>query len=593
MDGDLTLVIAGGAIAAVVGALVMNLFKRPEEDDSEPVTADVLTKSKKEKKKPAAKKAKKAKKAPAPEPESEEEEDVVVVATPPPAEKKKKKKKKGKAAAEPEPEPEVVETAKQKKKREKKEKAAAAEAAAFKAAAAAGQAAPAKKDKKKKKATSPTAEDDGWEMVPQSFKPAKKAEINVDAADKKPQIVFDLGAAKFAVIGRGGAVIKGIQQDTGARIDIAKGGTTCTITGGEESVANAAAAVKQIMAREDAVITEIVDVPGDRIPAIIGKGGSKIKELEVESGANIKVQKETNVVTVRGDSAQVMKAKALIDLVLNPPEIQYETTTTMDLSLLPMGTRSVYVIKGKGGATINGIEKETGAKLDIERGTQILSIKGQQMAVVNALNLVSKVLAENGHTENVPIEKKQIGAILGKAGCNIRAVEEKTGARLTINDEEGACSLMISGTQAAASAARVLITELLEGGPMKPTAGPGEIVVEIVVPDSAIGSIIGRQGATIKEIQSESGANVDIPKGMGVAWVVGKSADVAKAKALIEAKVAAGIQADKDRAARDEQAQKNAVEAAALFAVDSQPAEDWGGASPGEEWGGSSGADGW
>jgi len=586
MDGDLTLVIAGGAIAAVVGALVMNLFKRPEEDDSEP-DLKVLTKSKKEKKKsqPAAKKAKKAKKAPAPAPEasSEEEEDVVVVPTPPPAEKKKKKKKKGKAAAE----PEVVETAKQKKKREKKEKAAAAEAAAEKAAAAAGQAAPAKKEKKKK---ATTAEDDGWEMVPQSFKPAKRAEINVSAADKKPQIVFDLGAAKMAVIGRGGAVIKGIQEDTGARIDIAKGGTTCTITGAEESVANAAAAVKQIMAREDAIITEIVDVPGDRIPAIIGKGGSKIKELEAESGANIKVQKETNVVTVRGDSDQVMKAKALIDLVLNPPEIQYETTTTMDLSLLPMGTRSVYVIKGKGGATINGIEKETGAKLDIERGTQILSIKGQQMAVVNALNLVSKVLAENGHTENVPIEKKQIGAILGKAGCNIRAVEEKTGARLTINDEEGACSLMISGTAAAASAARVLITELLEGGPIKPTAGPGEKVVEIAVPDSAVGSIIGRQGATIKEIQSESGANVDIPKGMGVVWVVGKPADVAKAKALIEAKVAAGLQADKDRAARDEQAQKNAVEAAALFAVDNVNAAE---GQPADDWGSASGADGW
>lgn len=586
MDGDLTLIVAGGAFAAVVGSLVMNLFKRPEEELDEP-DINLLKKKKKEPKEPKkAKATKKKAKAKAKAAESEEdEEDIVIVPTPPPAEKKKKKKKKAAAEAAP------VETAKQKKKREKKERAAA-EAAAAEAAAAAS-AAPSKKKKAKAKTAT---EDDGWEIVPQSYRAQPAKAVVPQAADKKPQLVLDLGEAKMAVIGRGGSVIQGIQSDTGAKLDIQKGSSVCTITGSEEAVAAAAAQVRQIMVRVDSIISEVVNVKQDRIPAIIGKGGTKIKELEAESGATIKVEKESNVVRVKGDAAQVMKAKALIELVVNPPEPVYETTTTMDLSLLPMGKNSVYVIKGKGGVTIRAIEQETGAKLDIERGSSILKIQGAQMAVVNALNLVSKVLAENGNTISVPLtDKKQIGAVLGKGGINIRNVEDKSGARVNIQEsEDGAqSSVQISGTQEACAKAAELVKTLLEGGPIKPIAGPGQKLVEVTVPDSAKGSIIGRGGETIKKIQESSGANVDIPKGLGVAWVLGSPKAVDSAVSMINKKIAEAAQQDADREKREEAARVSAAETTALFAAANAEDASWNDVPTDEQWGGSSGADGW
>jgi polyribonucleotide nucleotidyltransferase len=93
-------------------------------------------------------------------------------------------------------------------------------------------------------------------------------------------------------------------------------------------------------------VEETVNVPVERIPAIIGKGGSQIKEIQGTSGAQVNIDKESNVVTLKGTAFEVQVARDLIEAVVNPPEPQYEATTQMDLSLHPMGQRAVHVIKG-------------------------------------------------------------------------------------------------------------------------------------------------------------------------------------------------------------------------------------------------------
>lgn len=186
---------------------------------------------------------------------------------------------------------------------------------------------------------------------------------------------------------------------------------------------------------------------------------------------------------------------------------------------------------GYKGETIRRIETETQAKLDIEKGSSIMSIKGTQQAVVTALQMVSKVLIENGNQEIVPIkDSRTVGAILGRAGVNIRKIESESKASLHLDDhEDGSKRLIIEGTADQISKARAMVTEILEGGPIKPTPGVGEVVEEIACPANAVGSIIGKGGAEIKAIQEQTGARVDVPRGTPVCWLVGTKTAVAAA----------------------------------------------------------------
>jgi polyribonucleotide nucleotidyltransferase len=53
------------------------------------------------------------------------------------------------------------------------------------------------------------------------------------------------------------------------------------------------------------------------VGAIIGRGGSKIKELQEESGARINVDKNHFVVTISGDDYAVEKAREAVNAILS------------------------------------------------------------------------------------------------------------------------------------------------------------------------------------------------------------------------------------------------------------------------------------
>eukprot|EP00038_Savillea_parva_P025508 m.48005 g.48005 ORF g.48005 m.48005 type:complete len:619 (+) comp6949_c0_seq1:114-1970(+) len=612
---DITMVVVGTSIAAMVGAVVMNLFKRSDEldlEDAAPTASSTGgSKSKSSKKNKKAKKSKSGSSTPAvkqPEPEPEESSEEEEAPPPEPAptaskSSKKKKKNKGGAAAaapapEPEPEPTPAPTASKKKKKKADKAAAAAAAAPAPAPKAAPEAAAASKKKNKNKNND--ADEGGWEVVPTSAPRRAPQPVIASDDDGKSRVVIDVTGHKPAIIGAKGAVIQELTSKSGAKIDLGKENNDCVISGSTESVQAASAMVRAIikerMDYRASQVEETVNVPVDRIPAIIGKGGSKIKEIQSASGASVNIDKDSNVVTLKGTAFEVQTARELIEAVVNPPEPQYEATTQMDLSLHPMGQRAMHVIKGYKGQTIRQIETETQAKLDIEKGSSIMSIKGTQAAVVQALQMVSRVLIENGNQEVMPIkDSRTVGAILGRQGANIRKVEADSKASLHLEDnDDGSKKLIIEGTAEQIAKAREMVTDILEGGPVKPTPGPGEVVEEIECPASAVGSIIGKGGSEIKNIQEATGARVDVPRGSPVCWVVGTKKAVDAASKLIKSKIAATLQQEQERADRARQMAENAAKTTELFSATAQPAEEdegWGQSVTGadDSWGTPSG----
>lgn len=136
----------------------------------------------------------------------------------------------------------------------------------------------------------------------------------------------------------------------------------------------------------------------------------------------------------------------------------------------------------------------------------------------------------DGDSEVMPIEKSQVGLIIGRGGENLRRVENTTGARVQFLDGPETTSAQrhckISGTRAARAAAKAELFRIMddsEGGkratpaparnqpkmPAMPESRDGDSL-QILVPDRTVGLIIGRGGETIRDLQERSGCHVNI-----------------------------------------------------------------------------------
>jgi far upstream element-binding protein len=138
----------------------------------------------------------------------------------------------------------------------------------------------------------------------------------------------------------------------------------------------------------------------------------------------------------------------------------------------------------------------------------------------------------DGATERISIEKSLVGLIIGRAGENLRRVEQTTGARVQFKDGPESSATVrncdISGSAAARASAKAEIYRIIdENGPGNRGAAPdrsrgqanvvslapqkdGENGTQIMVPDRTVGLIIGRGGETIRDLQERSGCHVNI-----------------------------------------------------------------------------------
>lgn len=131
----------------------------------------------------------------------------------------------------------------------------------------------------------------------------------------------------------------------------------------------------------------------------------------------------------------------------------------------------------------------------------------------------------------IPI--KIVGSIIGRSGQTIRNFREESGAKINISDTvPGATEriLTITGTVQGVAKAFYLVSVRLEeenastmaaaaafasqNGQPPPTQPSASVaagnMVRLLVPNSQVGSIIGKSGNKIKELQEQSGARITV-----------------------------------------------------------------------------------
>eukprot|EP00730_Choanoeca_flexa_P007535 TRINITY_DN12347_c1_g4_i3.p1 TRINITY_DN12347_c1_g4~~TRINITY_DN12347_c1_g4_i3.p1 ORF type:complete len:566 (+),score=157.13 TRINITY_DN12347_c1_g4_i3:155-1852(+) len=327
---------------------------------------------------------------------------------------------------------------------------------------------------------------------------------------------------------------------------------------------------------------EDITIPNQHVGRIIGRGGETINKLQNESACRIQISQDTGLperpVQLIGTREAIEKAKRLISQVVSQHEAQDQATATalsggpqpgQETMMIP--AERVGLVIGKGGETIQSLQMQTGAKLqmiqdDPHAREKPLLISGAPEAVARAKQAVNELVFERGPpgpdgggyapgtgvTMKLPIKVPQfaVGRVIGRGGETIKRIQAETGARVQFDQVEshqgGDREATISGNQDAIEAAEQIIVGIIKDAELPQ---PGKLRIDeskpredVMVPSDKAGLVIGRGGETIRMIKETTGADVDLdrnhPAGHEKKFVVAGTPDqIANARRMILEKV--------------------------------------------------------
>ncbi|BFZ20521.1 hypothetical protein BsWGS_23560 [Bradybaena similaris] len=332
------------------------------------------------------------------------------------------------------------------------------------------------------------------------------------------------------IIGKGGEQIMRLQAETGCKVQIApdSGGLPdrpCTLTGSPMAIMNCKQAIQQIIDRgqglpqmggmdsmgEGGTVVEL-NIPGSKVGLIIGKGGETIRQLQERAGVKMVMIQDSNApsahdkpLRITGELAKCQRAKELVlELMAEKDGMPRSNaggyndfgssmgsmghgggSNGMDISVPRQG---VGLVIGKGGDMIKKIQSDTGAKVqfkpdDGQTQDRLCSVSGSPDKVQSAINLIQELLAKANIMGGQPLQN--FGGSMGPGPGNDMG---RVGP---------------------------------SNGPFSPPGRGGmggrfdqnfQDHTTFIVPADKCGLVIGKGGETIREINRQSGAHVELDR---------------------------------------------------------------------------------
>jgi polyribonucleotide nucleotidyltransferase len=219
-------------------------------------------------------------------------------------------------------------------------------------------------------------------LVEQNIKDGEKLAYVLEVAPSEASWLLPL------IIGKNGAKISLLRKDSGCNIDVSKETRTVAVTGQSEAeVAKVREALDTVVekARKENLF---LPLPEAAIPFFVGKGGKNIKELSRAHGVDIqKMQKGPYSIRLNGQEDAVESAKNAIDEWLTQWE-QSNASTMMSVEKQELGT-----VLGNKGETARALQEEFGGRIDVDRTTLVVTIRGAtEEARENTVNKIKEIL---------------------------------------------------------------------------------------------------------------------------------------------------------------------------------------------------------
>jgi far upstream element-binding protein len=279
--------------------------------------------------------------------------------------------------------------------------------------------------------------------------------------------------------------------------------------------------------------------------------------------ANIQVASEgiptplERQITITGTPESVNKAEALIHDIVKEKECGIMGTELCTEEIMIPGPKVGMVI-GKGGETIKRLQDAVCCKIIIVQDSHAvgaspkpLRIMGPPDAVARAKKMVEDILdsVDGGHgqvTISVSVPSDMVGMIIGKQGENIRRIQMDTNTKIQFAEENdsGYRTALLSGPESGARRAESMVKDMIAQRAQDKSGWnpPGVQTVKVGVPQTRTGVVIGKGGETIRLLQQQSGAHIELDRNEEAGQlekffvVRGTEEQIARAKQLIKEK---------------------------------------------------------
>ncbi|XP_074231935.1 poly(rC)-binding protein 3 isoform X5 [Camelus bactrianus] len=282
-----------------------------------------------------------------------------------------------------------------------------------------------------------------------------------------------------SIIGKKGETVKKMREESGARINISEGNCPeriVTITGPTDAIFKAFAMIAYKF-EEDIInsmsnspatskppVTLRLVVPASQCGSLIGKGGSKIKEIRESTGAQVQVAGDMlpnsteRAVTISGTPDAIIQCVKQICVVMleSPPK-----GATIPYRPKPASTPVIFA--GGQAYTIQG--QYAIPHPDLTKLHQ-LAMQQPPFPPLGQTNpaLPGLDASPPASTHELTIPNDLIGCIIGRQGTKINEIRQMSGAQIKIaNATEGSSErqITITGTPANISLAQYLINARL------------------------------------------------------------------------------------------------------------------------------------
>ncbi|MED6163944.1 hypothetical protein PIB30_084956 [Stylosanthes scabra] len=375
------------------------------------------------------------------------------------------------------------------------------------------------------------------------------------------------------VIGKSGNIIKALQQATDAKIRVedappespdrvifvvapvfsSGGGNGGDGDGGDgsEEVSKAQEALVKVFERildvaaegdsscldDERVVSCRLLAEAAQVGSVIGKGGKVVEKIRRDTGCKIRVLNDRlpacaapsdEIVEVEGSASSVKKALLAVSRRL-------QDSPSVDKTMKTMGSRPYEVVQhGASGVpyeTSTDLRHRTSALPNLSGGSNFNSNGVHTWPPeVNRVPVLDPKATQQEVMFRILCSDDRVGAVIGKGGSIVRALQSDTGANINIFPPFPDCEdrlITITAMEnpemrySPAQKAVVLVFSKSVEGIVEKGLDLGlkkefSVTARLVVPSNQVGCLIGKGGAIVSEMRKATGTSIRIIGGKEV-----------------------------------------------------------------------------
>jgi len=315
------------------------------------------------------------------------------------------------------------------------------------------------------------------------------------------------------IIGRNGATIKKIKEDTGTTIEIpteTSASDVIVIIGFKEKCEEARDRIQAIQSELANIVSSEVNIAQSLHTSLIGAGGKLIQSIMTECGdVHIHFPPEgekSDKITIRGTKEDVEKAEQ--QLVKLAGERQ-ENSFSAEVNAKAEHHR--YII-GRGGANIRKFRERTGVRVIFptaaDEKKDVITLIGKEEAVLQAkeeLELKIKDL-DNIIESVVNIDPKHHRHFVSRRAQVLRDIaDEFGGVAVSFPREQDSDRVTVKGAKDCVEGARARLLEIVNDL-------ESQVELKCVIPQKHHRAILGAKGVNVQQVTSKFQVQIKFPE---------------------------------------------------------------------------------